>query len=108
MLVLSRRPDEKIVLPTVPAIIKVVNAQSGLVRLGIEAPDHVPILREELCRGERARPAVEAATVTPVDDSLEPRYVLRNRLNNVILGLALLRMRLRNCDEEVARNLDGL
>ena len=50
MLVLSRRPDEKILLPTVPAVIKVISSQAGLVRLGIEAPAHVPIVRAELCR----------------------------------------------------------
>src|SRR5215218_3498279 len=45
--------DEKILLPTVPAIIKVISAQAGLVRLGIEAPAHVPILREELTRNDK-------------------------------------------------------
>ena len=48
MLVLSRRPEEKIVLPTVPAVIKVVSAQAGVVRLGIEAPAEVMVYREEL------------------------------------------------------------
>ena len=55
MLVLSRRPDEKILLPTIPAVIKIISTQTGLARIGIEAPAHVPILREELCQGEWAR-----------------------------------------------------
>ena len=57
MLVLSRRPDEKILLPSVPVVIKVISSQAGLTRLGIQAPSHVPILREELCSDGWAGPA---------------------------------------------------
>src|SRR5262245_42419647 len=60
MLVLSRRPDEKILLPSVPALIKVISSQAGLVRLGIEAPSHVPILREELVSSRPGLPPAEA------------------------------------------------
>ena len=60
MLVLSRRPDEKILLPTVPVLVKVISANAGLVRLGFDAPADVPILREELTHGD-ARPPEEPA-----------------------------------------------
>jgi carbon storage regulator CsrA len=106
MLVLSRRLDEKILLPTVPAIIKVISSQAGLVRLGIEAPSHVPILREELCRGDRTgvtRPAVPSP-----GDGPAPNLVARNRLNNLLLGLTLLRMQLVECDPVIRKTLDGL
>jgi carbon storage regulator len=105
MLVLSRRPDEKILLPTIPAVIKVISAQGGLVRLGIEAPDHVPILREELCP---AGSVPAAAAVEPASGAgANLRQVVRNRLNNLALGLALLRMQLAE-HPEVRTTLVGL
>jgi carbon storage regulator CsrA len=107
MLVLSRRPDEKILLPTVPAILKVISAQAGLVRLGIEAPQHVPILREELCRGDRAASLI-ATTTEPAEPVPNLRHAVRNHLNNLILAVTLLRMQLGECDPMVRRTLDGI
>src|SRR5262245_7739292 len=48
MLVLSVRPNEKILLPDAPASLEVVAIQSNTVRLGITAPEDVRILREGL------------------------------------------------------------
>ena len=48
MLVLSRRLQEKIVLPGLGVTIEVVAVQPGVVRLGIDAPPDVTILRSEL------------------------------------------------------------
>ena len=58
MLVLSRRLNEKVVLPGLGVTLQVVSAKAGVVRLGIEAPPDVAVLREELVgrpRPERAR-----------------------------------------------------
>jgi carbon storage regulator CsrA len=108
MLVLSRRADEKVVLPTVPAVIKVLSSQNGVVRLGIEAPSHVPILREELCHDGRPE-AAPAAAPAPEPCPPKVRHILRNRLNNLTLGLALLRMRLQEAgDPAVHKDLAGL
>jgi carbon storage regulator len=52
MLVLSRRVNEKIVIPDLDITIQVVSIRPGVVRLGIEAPRDVSILREELCERE--------------------------------------------------------
>src|SRR5947199_7385594 len=102
MLVLSRRPDESILLPSVPAIIKVISSQAGVVRLGIEAPAHVPILREELTRQDRPLPSATDEKPTNV------RHTLRNRLHNLILGLSLLRMQLSDSNPVVRKTLDGM
>jgi carbon storage regulator CsrA len=48
VLVLSRRLQEKIVLPGLGVTIEVVAVQPGVVRLGIDAPPDVTILRSEL------------------------------------------------------------
>ena len=51
MLVLSRKESEKIRLGD-DIIITVVRVAGDKVRLGIEAPSHVPVLRRELKRHE--------------------------------------------------------
>jgi carbon storage regulator CsrA len=48
MLVLSRRMHEKIVFPGFNITVQVLDIQSGRVRLGIEAPPEVKIMRNEL------------------------------------------------------------
>jgi carbon storage regulator CsrA len=48
MLVLSRRRKEKVVIPTLGITLEVVAVKPGVVRLGIDAPPDVPILRAEL------------------------------------------------------------
>jgi carbon storage regulator CsrA len=59
MLVLTRRENERVVLPTINTSIQVVRITGSTVRLGIDAPANVPVFREELLReGEGvARPA---------------------------------------------------
>lgn len=47
MLVLSRKPGEKLIVGDNVAI-EVIEVQGGKVRLGITAPDYVTIVREEL------------------------------------------------------------
>ena len=48
MLVLSRRPDEQIVFPEHGISIKVNRTKGNQVRLGIQAPETIRILRGEL------------------------------------------------------------
>jgi carbon storage regulator CsrA len=48
MLVLSRRLNEKVVFPGLGVTVQVVSVRPGVVRLGIEAPSEVQVLREEL------------------------------------------------------------
>jgi carbon storage regulator CsrA len=48
MLVLSRRPNEKIVIPGLNLTIQVVAINPGVVRIGIQAPPDIPIVRDEL------------------------------------------------------------
>jgi len=63
MLVLSRKPSERIMVGDDIAI-TVVRIGPNAVRIGIEAPREMNIVREELCRphGFDAEVAVESAT----------------------------------------------
>ena len=48
MLVLTRRLHEKVVLPDLGITLEVIAIKPGVVRLGIDAPAEVTVLREEL------------------------------------------------------------
>jgi carbon storage regulator CsrA len=48
MLVLSRRLHEKIVLPALNVTIQVAAVQGKVVRLGIQAPPQIRVVRQEL------------------------------------------------------------
>ena len=54
MLVLSRRLNEKILLPSIHTSVEVLDIKGDRVRLGIEAPASVTILREELAERQAA------------------------------------------------------
>lgn len=54
MLVLSRRLNQKILLPSINASVEVVAVKGNVVRLGVVAPPDVTVLREELADGPAA------------------------------------------------------
>ena len=96
MLVLTRRPNEKIVFPSINASVQVLAAKSGKVRLGIQAPPGVAILREELLERDGPRQPIAMPFPSAVARSTlrELNHVVRNRLNAATLGLALIRRQL--------------
>ena len=53
MLILSRKCNERILIGD-DIIITVVHLDNGTARLGVEAPKHITILREELCTNAQA------------------------------------------------------
>jgi carbon storage regulator CsrA len=97
MLVLARQLNERIIMPTVGATIEVVAIKPGGVRLGIDAPPEVTILREEVLRRGRVPPRALIAKAEPDAETRLARvkHVLRNRLHTVALGLDLLRQQLQ-------------
>jgi carbon storage regulator len=56
VLVLSRRLHESIVLPSLNVTIKVVAMKGDRVRLGIEAPADIRVMREELLQDQSQAP----------------------------------------------------
>ena len=63
MLVLSRKLNEKIVIDG-EIVITVVKIDRNQVRLGIEAPGHIPVYREEILPvAQHAAPTTDAALI---------------------------------------------
>ena len=58
MLVLSRKPSEELVLQIGPhcVTIRVLTACNGRVRIGIDAPRNIEVLRQELKRSHKPEP----------------------------------------------------
>jgi carbon storage regulator CsrA len=92
MLVLSRGRNDKVVFPTLGISVEILRVAGNKVRLGIEAPQEVPVHRHEV--SERIEALGEAATVkfSRPNESVTARlnHATRNRLNTAALGLHLL------------------
>jgi carbon storage regulator CsrA len=95
MLVLSRRPSEKIIFPTLGVTLHVLETRGHAVKIGIEAPPEVKILRQELAHAIRA-------AASSADEARERRHALRNKLNSVGLSLHLFERLWRSGDEDQA------
>jgi carbon storage regulator CsrA len=89
MLVLARQLHERILIPVVDTAIEVVAIRPGSVRLGIDAPSDVLLLREEVLRRHGAEPDPRPLTAAGAEPAL------RKRLHNVLLGLSQLRQQAR-------------
>jgi carbon storage regulator CsrA len=101
MLVLARQLNERIIMPAVGATIEVVSIKPHSVRLGIDAPPQITILREEVMRRGGATPQGRLPSVE-MEDGIrltQVKQILRNRLGNVALGLEVLRQEVDNHDE---------
>jgi len=84
MLVLSRKPHEKVLLPGIHTSVEVLGIKGNVVRLGFQAPEDVVILREEI---QGTCPKIDPRGRVSGPDSA----VLSDRLRALTVGLALLR-----------------
>ena len=87
MLVLSRKPNDRILFPKLGITIHVVRVDGRSVRLGIDAPKSVHILRHEVAWDGRHA----AASAEPPASALS--HAARNHLHTALLALALLQRR---------------
>src|SRR5436305_2320514 len=92
MLVLSRRLNEKLLFPDIGTAVQVLSVKGSTVRLGIQAPPEVTILREEIphLRAEWAGVAPASDPANPNSRDLLARLV-DSRLRIAGSGLDLLR-----------------
>src|SRR5215510_12245945 len=104
MLVLTRRLNERLLIPCIQTSVQILAARPTGVRLGITAPPEVTVLREEVTPDPAARPA---DVPLQLGEPASLRHLVRNRLNNLSLGLAILRRIARTRrPEEVQAALD--
>jgi carbon storage regulator CsrA len=95
MLVLSRKLNEKILLPGTHTAIQVIGIKPGVVRLGIDAPPEVVVLREEIpdrtCEWSQPRPSPAAQ-----EEKLKAvGHLAANRLKMARAELSMLRRQLQ-------------
>ena len=90
MPVLSRGQNDKVVFPTLGITVEILRLVGSKVRLGIEAPKEIPILRDELVRNDDASRAI--SNRSEAADGLT--HATRNRLQAATLSLRVLQMML--------------
>jgi len=96
MLVLSRRLYEKILFPGFDTSVQVVGIKPGQVRLGIEAPEEVRVLREEVPdRVAEWGPAPEPEFSEGPPALIRLNQLLKKRLEIARRGLSEVRAHLR-------------
>lgn len=93
MLVLSRRPGQKIVFPGLGISVEVLRAHGSVIKLGIEAPIDVQIMREEVLD---RKPDLEhdKPTIAMSPGERVRQHELNNKLNELTLKLQLLQRQL--------------
>ena len=98
MLVLSRRASQKVVFPGLGISLSVLRIKGNVVKIGVEAPSDVKVLRAEVANNQRSEHDPRL-TNDQIVSSLEDRGVLltrkmrhevNNALNAVNIGLHLL------------------
>jgi carbon storage regulator CsrA len=95
MLVLSRGRNDKVVFPTLGISVEILRVAGNKVRLGIDAPQEVPVHRHEISD----RIAAQGEPVIKLPAARDERaarldHAVRNRLNAAALGLHMLHRKL--------------
>lgn len=96
MLVISRKPTEEFRFPHLGISVRVLNVQGRRVRIGIDAPDDVQVVRSEILKPEDFA-------------AHEDRHDLKNRLHRVGLALHLVQRQIEMGRADAAtQTLDDL
>jgi carbon storage regulator CsrA len=105
MLVLSRGKNDKVVFPTLGISVEIIRVAGKKVRLGIEAPEEIPVHRHEVCERieAKANAGIDCEPVLKFPEAKKSylarlNHDTRNRLNSAALGLHLLHRKLENGD----------
>jgi carbon storage regulator CsrA len=105
MLVLSRKENEKVMFPHLGIALQILRVGGGKVRLGIEAPSDVSVVRQEIASDEQI--AEFSQRLQQTAGSLT--HEVRNQLHQTVLGLSLVQKQLsRNLFDDAEDTLEQL
>jgi len=89
MLVLSRRPNDKVVFPHLGITVEILRVTGNSVRVGIDAPPDVAVVRNEIMEQGKLFPRPEVAESKGISV-----HRLRNKLNKASLALYVMQRQL--------------
>lgn len=109
MLVLSRKICESILFPGTNTAVQVLSVKGNVVRLGIEAPPEVSVIREELQQRspERTTEGKVGKMKEREGKFCKVAYQLRDRLKNTAVGFGTVDLLLAAGQFEAAKELLG-
>jgi carbon storage regulator CsrA len=99
MLVLSRGRNDKVVFPSLGMSVEILRISGNKVRIGIDAPKNIPVLRHEIAEQDGHSFRDEGSNQA-VGSRLS--HNIRNRLHTAALGLHLLHKKLETGDHHDA------
>lgn len=106
MLVLSRKENERVLFPNLGIAMQILRVGGGKVRLGIEAPVDVSVVRHEIASDRQLHDFAERLQRTASGSN---NHELRNRLNTVVLSLSLIQEQLnRSLFDDAEETLEQL
>lgn len=100
MLVVSRKQNQSVVFPTLGIRVEILRMAGKTVRVGVEAPEEIQILRGELIDTESSSSDDSMPGKSKADDASsserakQEQHDLRNRLNRANLAMKLLQKQL--------------
>ena len=99
MLVLSRKQNQKILFPTLGVSVEILGVSKNTVKVGVEAPPTISIVRAEI--------APEKMPVV-IPETMPNRHEIRNRLHTASLAIHLAQRQLRaGLHSEAEKTLDA-
>ncbi|MEM6468292.1 MAG: response regulator [Planctomycetota bacterium] len=87
MLVLTRRPNDRVTFPDLGITLHFLRIRSGQARIGVDAPNEVRIRRGEEEQDEQPLPVSQQILSLP----RKVRHSIRNELHHISLGIHLFR-----------------
>jgi carbon storage regulator CsrA len=109
MLVLSRKENEKVLFPNLGIAFEILRVGGGKVRLGIQAPGDVSVVRDEIASEQQLAEFAHRLQ----ERTRHVNHELRNRLHSAVLGLAVVQQQLaadhaEDAEQTVVRLLDAV
>ena len=105
MLVLTRRARDKVSFPQVGITVHFLRVQPGQVKVGVEAPRDIAIVRDEIAKDQTANFVRRQLALLPRDI----RHGIRNELHHISVGMHLIRELMQaNLLDEANQTIDSL